>query len=64
MAEDAGFVSAVTAISGVVEAEGRTSLYALPRITWDGRQCSLRVMRALLSGSAFSPAKPATSRDA
>src|SRR5229473_4962912 len=38
MAEEAGFASAVSAIPGVVEAEGRTNLHALPRIAWDGRQ--------------------------
>ena len=53
MAEEAGFASAVTAIPGVVETEGRTSLYALPRIGWDGRRRSLRVMRVMLSGVAF-----------
>ena len=50
MAEEAGFASAVSAIPGVVEAEGRTNLHALPRIAWDGRLRSLRVMRVLLSG--------------
>jgi peptidoglycan/xylan/chitin deacetylase (PgdA/CDA1 family) len=64
MAKDAGFVSAVTAISGVVEAEGRTNLHELPRIAWDGRQPSLRLMRALLSGSTFPAGGPATPRDA
>jgi peptidoglycan/xylan/chitin deacetylase (PgdA/CDA1 family) len=49
-AEQAGFASAVTALPGVVEAEGRSSLRALPRIAWDGRQRSLRVMRVMLSG--------------
>jgi len=53
MAEEAGFASAVSAISGVVETEGRTSLYALPRVAWDGRQHSLRIMRVMLSGIAF-----------
>jgi peptidoglycan/xylan/chitin deacetylase (PgdA/CDA1 family) len=53
MAEEAGFASAVTAIPGVVETEGRTSLYALPRIDWDGRRRSLRVMRVILSGVTF-----------
>src|SRR4029077_13545399 len=38
MAEEAGFVSAVSTVPVVVEAEGRTSLHALPRISWDGRQ--------------------------
>ena len=53
MAEEAGFASAATAISGVVETEGRTNLYALPRIAWDGRWRSLRIMRVMLSGIAF-----------
>ena len=58
MAAEAGFASAATTISGVVEPEGRTNLHALPRIAWDGRQRSLRVMRAMLSGIAFDPVKP------
>ena len=53
MAEEAGFISAVSAIPGVVETEGRTNLYALPRIAWDGRQRSLRAMRVILSGITF-----------
>jgi peptidoglycan/xylan/chitin deacetylase (PgdA/CDA1 family) len=53
MAEAAGFASAVTALPGVVESAGRTSLHALPRVTWDGRQRSLRVMRTILSGITF-----------
>ena len=65
MAQDAGFVSAVSAIPGVVEAEGRTDLYALPRITWDGRLRSLRSMRAILSGITLSSAaRDPASRDA
>src|SRR5882724_3847050 len=36
MAAEAGFAGAASAISGVVETEGRTSLHALPRIAWDG----------------------------
>ena len=58
MAEEAGFASAASAISGVVQAEGRTNLHALPRIAWDGRQRSLRIMRVLLSGAAFAPVQP------
>lgn len=58
MAAEAGFASAASAISGVVEAEGRTNLYALPRIAWDGQQRSLRVMRVMLSGIAFRPVQP------
>jgi peptidoglycan/xylan/chitin deacetylase (PgdA/CDA1 family) len=57
MAEEAGFASAATAISGIVEAEGHTNLLALPRISWDGRQRSLRMMRVMLSGFPFRPAK-------
>jgi peptidoglycan/xylan/chitin deacetylase (PgdA/CDA1 family) len=59
MAEEAGFASAVSAIPGVVETEGRTNLHALPRIAWDGRQHSLRVMRVMLSGVTFPRAKRA-----
>jgi len=62
MAEEAGFVSAVSTVPGVVEAEGRTSLHALPRISWDGRQRSLRAMRVILSGIPFPPVKAAPSR--
>ena len=58
MAEEAGFASAVSTISGIVDAEGRTNLRALPRISWDGRRRSLRMMRVLLSGVAFAPVKP------
>jgi peptidoglycan/xylan/chitin deacetylase (PgdA/CDA1 family) len=50
MADEAGFASAATAISGIVEAEGRTNLQTLPRVSWDGRQRSLRAMRGMLSG--------------
>jgi peptidoglycan/xylan/chitin deacetylase (PgdA/CDA1 family) len=53
MAAEAGFASAVSTISNIVETEGRTNLLALPRIAWDGRQRSLRVMRVMLSGLPF-----------
>jgi peptidoglycan/xylan/chitin deacetylase (PgdA/CDA1 family) len=49
-AREAGFATAATASPGVVLAEGRSNLHALPRIAWDGRQRSLRVMRVMLSG--------------
>ena len=62
MVEEADFVSAVSTVPGVVEAEGRTSLHALPRISWDGRQRSLRAMRVILSGVPFPPVKAAPSR--
>ena len=58
MAEEAGFHSAVSTIPGIVDAEGRTNLHALPRIAWDGRRRSLRAMRVLLSGVTFAPVKP------
>jgi peptidoglycan/xylan/chitin deacetylase (PgdA/CDA1 family) len=61
MAEEAGFTSAASAIPGVVETEGRTNLYALPRISWDGRQHSLRAMRVILSGITFPHVKPTRS---
>ena len=62
MAEEAGFASAVSTISGIVDTEGRTNLRALPRVAWDGRQTSLRVMRVLLSGVAFDPVMPTPGR--
>ena len=34
---------------------GRTNLRALPRVAWDGRQRSLRMMRVMLSGVTFAP---------
>src|SRR3954453_3492778 len=55
MATEARFASAATAIAGIVEAEGRTNLHALPRITWDGRQHSLRALRVMLSGVSLEP---------
>lgn len=58
MAEEAGFASAVSTIPGIVDAEGRTNLRALPRISWDGRVRSLRMLRVLVSGVAFAPVKP------
>lgn len=57
MAAEAGFASAVSAISDIVETEGRTNLHALPRIAWDGRRRSLRAMRVMLSGITFSATK-------
>jgi peptidoglycan/xylan/chitin deacetylase (PgdA/CDA1 family) len=59
MAARAGFVSAVSTIPGVVQAEGRSDLHALPRIAWDGRSRSLRALRVLLSGAIFAPVAPA-----
>jgi peptidoglycan/xylan/chitin deacetylase (PgdA/CDA1 family) len=62
MAEQAGFVSAASAIPGVVEPAGRTNLHALPRISWDGRLGSLRAMRVMLSGAMLP--RPAISAPA
>jgi peptidoglycan/xylan/chitin deacetylase (PgdA/CDA1 family) len=59
MADEAGFSSAASAISGIVEAKGRTNLHALPRIVWDGRLRSLRAMRVILSGVTFPAEKHA-----
>jgi len=53
MVEEAGFLSAVSTMPAVVEAEGGSSLYALPRLAWDGRIRSLRHLRVLLSGATF-----------
>jgi len=52
MVDDAGFVSAVSAMPGVIQEAGHTPLLALPRISWDGRLRSLRAMRVVLSGAA------------
>jgi peptidoglycan/xylan/chitin deacetylase (PgdA/CDA1 family) len=54
MAEEAGFVSAVSTIPGVIEPAGRTPLLALPRISWDGRLRSIRAMRVILSGATLA----------
>jgi peptidoglycan/xylan/chitin deacetylase (PgdA/CDA1 family) len=53
MAEQAGFASAVSAVSGMVGAGVRSNPYALPRVNWDGRRRSLRAMRVILSGMRF-----------
>ena len=58
MTQENGFASAVSAIPGIVEAKGYTNLHALPRIAWDGRQRSLRMMRVILSGITFTPVRP------
>ena len=61
MAEEAGLASAVSALPGIVEAEGQTNLHALPRVAWDGRRRSLRAMRVILSGATFPPVRPTRS---
>ncbi|MEN3287045.1 MAG: hypothetical protein V7634_1345 [Bradyrhizobium sp.] len=59
MAEEVGFVSAVSTVPGIVQTEGHTDLHALPRIAWDGRSRSLRALQVLLSGAMFAPVAPA-----
>jgi peptidoglycan/xylan/chitin deacetylase (PgdA/CDA1 family) len=58
MVQEAGFAGAVSAIPGVVEPKGYTNLHALPRVGWDGRRRSLRMMRVILSGMMFPPVEP------
>jgi hypothetical protein len=58
MTQEAGFASAASTIGGVVEPLGRTNLHALPRIAWDGREGSIRMMRVTLSGITFAPVAP------
>jgi peptidoglycan/xylan/chitin deacetylase (PgdA/CDA1 family) len=58
MGQEAGFASAVSTIPGVVQPKGFTNLHALPRIAWDGRQRSLRMMRVMLSGIMFPAVRP------
>jgi peptidoglycan/xylan/chitin deacetylase (PgdA/CDA1 family) len=57
MAQETGYASAVTAVPGIVETRGRSNLHALPRVAWDGRQRSLRMMRVILSGAFFAQAR-------
>jgi peptidoglycan/xylan/chitin deacetylase (PgdA/CDA1 family) len=57
MAQEAGYASAATALPGIVETRGRSNLHALPRVAWDGRQRSLRMMRVLLTGAFFAQAR-------
>ncbi len=62
MVAEAGFVSAVSVVPGVVRTAGRSNLHALPRLAWDGRLGSLRAMRAMLSGVSL-PRSPVTGSD-
>lgn len=52
MTKELDLGSAVTARAGVVEADGRSDLHALPRIGLDGRR-SLRALRVRLSGTCI-----------
>lgn len=58
MAREIGLASAATALPAVVEAKGYTNLHELPRVAWDGRQRSLRMMRVMLSGVFFASVRP------
>jgi hypothetical protein len=58
MAREIGLASAATVLPGVVEAKGYSNLHALPRLAWDGRQRSLRMMRVMLSGTFFASVRP------
>lgn len=53
IAQEIGFISAVTTAPGMVEAGGRTDLLALPRISWGGERASLRRLRTMVSGLAL-----------
>lgn len=48
MAAEQGFASAVTSVPGVVKPEA--NWHALPRLAWDGRRSSLRVLRVMMAG--------------
>ena len=48
LARAQGFASAVTSMPGVVKAGA--DLHVLPRLAWDGRRSSLRVLRVMMSG--------------
>ena len=50
LAGDAGFATAATLVSGTISRTGTLDPLKLPRIAWDGRVTSLRVLRAMLAG--------------
>lgn len=50
LAEEAGFVSAVSSVPGFVHADGKANVFCLPRIAWDGRRQSISALRTMLSG--------------
>lgn len=50
LAKEAGFFTAVSAQPGVVRADGKSDLFSLPRVAWDGRRKSIASLRAVLSG--------------
>ena len=58
MTQEMGLASAATLLPAVVESKGYSNLHALPRVAWDGRQRSLRMMRVMLSGAFFAQIRP------
>lgn len=53
LAQEAGFLTAVSAQPGIVRAAGKSNLFSLPRVAWDGRRKSISSLRAVLSGIAL-----------
>jgi len=58
MAQEMDLASAATVLPAVVESKGYSNLHALPRVAWDGRQRSLRMMRVMLSGVFLPQLRP------
>lgn len=50
LAREAGFLSAVSCVSGVVHKAGQSDMLSLPRIAWDGRRKSTAALRAAMAG--------------
>lgn len=50
LAQEAGFVTAVSGGPGVIRADGKSNPLSLPRIAWDGRLRSMGALRTILSG--------------
>ena len=65
LAQTAGFLTAVSAQPGIVRADGKSDMFSLPRVAWDGRRKSIGLLRAVLSGIVlpkehFAPHKDKT----
>jgi len=50
LAQQAGFLTAVSAQPGVVQPQGKSEMLSLPRIVWNGRHKSLSHLRAAMAG--------------
>jgi peptidoglycan/xylan/chitin deacetylase (PgdA/CDA1 family) len=50
LVQEAGFATAVSSRPGLVGQGRQSNLMDLPRIAWDGRRKSLRILRTVLSG--------------